>query len=149
MAGKCLEKIASTLIEEAFIRGDPPESRYYETVLTHALQTYSSALADARLREQSIGGHGKSETGGSSHGSLEVFYRIHACRFKVLLASIRRVNEEQELAEREALRITNAVWFGDCSSLQTSSDIRTQIWGVFSNCVKGIFIANRILIIEV
>ncbi|KAL3790740.1 hypothetical protein HJC23_010019 [Cyclotella cryptica] len=138
MIGKSLEKIASTLSEEAFNKGAPGEIRYYETLLTHALQTYSSALANARFREQSIGGHGKSETGGSSHGSVEVFYRIHACRFKTLLSSIRRVHEERELAEREALRITNAAWFGDSSNFQTSSDLRTETWDAFSNCVKAL-----------
>lgn len=133
MIGKCYEKIASTVSEEAYSSGDG--QRAYETTLKSALQTYSSALTDAKDRGQSSG---KRETGGSSHGSLEVLYRIHACRLKALIFSIRRVDEERELAELEALRIVSQVWFGDSADIIALPSLRHKVWGAFVNCVKAL-----------
>jgi hypothetical protein len=135
MIGKCLEKVASTLGEERFDGSDQPVPRNYETLLASAIQAYSSALADARTREQS--GVVKTETGGSSHGSLEVLYRIHACRFKALLYAVRRVKEERNRAQLEALRIANLEWFDGTSSNQDSDDLRLRVWDAFVDCVKG------------
>jgi hypothetical protein len=132
MIGKCYEKIASTLSEEAYSSQDG--QRAYEKTLKSALETYSSALIDAKDRDHSSG---KRDTGGSSHGSLEVLYRIHACRLKCLLFSIRRVNEERELAELEALRIVSQVWFGDSPNVLAPS-LRHKIWVAFVNCVKAL-----------
>lgn len=132
MIGKCYEKIASTLCGE---RDDKLIERSYETTLKSALQSYSGALTDAKEREQS---GGKRENGGSSHGSLEVFYRIHACRLKTLLFSFCRVKEEQNDAMLEALRIVSTARFGDSFEEQTPSTLRNKVWNAFVDCVRAL-----------
>lgn len=136
MIGKCHEKIASTLCEEAFPTDEQSPRRSYETSLKFALQSYSNALADAKEREQSSGS--KHENGGSSHGSMEVFYRIHACRLKALLFSARRMKVERKAALLEAIHITSAAWFGDLTLEPTSSTIRHKVWSAFVNCTKAL-----------
>jgi hypothetical protein len=132
MIGKCLEKVASTFCDEAFVRNNKGAAeRHYEAALRLAMQNYSAALVDAKNMEQASGG--KAATGGSSHGSLEVFYRISACRLKALLFSIRRVKEEQELAQREAIRIVSEAWFGDDKPTTSPS-----VWDAFVDCVKAL-----------
>lgn len=140
MIGKCCEKIASSLSEECLSGcGENGQAvvRSYETIMTDAIHHYSAALIDTRNSEQSSGG--PVDKGGSSHGSLEVFYRLHACRFKVLLSALSRVNEERDLAEMEAYRIASTVWFNDGNkvSLPPSSGVREMTWDVFADCVEA------------
>eukprot|EP00956_Cyclotella_meneghiniana_P018721 scaffold31421_cov43-Cyclotella_meneghiniana.AAC.2 len=135
MIGKCHEKIASTLQDEVFIGGDDPSPRQYEKELNSALKIYTIALADAKKREQTGGKH---ESGGSSHGHLEVFYRIHTCRLKALLAAIRRSKEERALAGMEAIRIASINWFGDATDLDTLPTLRHKMWALFVDCIQAL-----------
>ena len=103
--------------------------------MTEAIRNYAAALIDAQKIEQSSGSYDRTCVGGSSHGSTEVLYRLHASRFKVLLSAIRRMKEERELAELEAFRITSVTWYDDQSSY--SNEIRGKTWDVFADSVEG------------
>lgn len=136
MIGKCHEKIASTLQDEVFISGGHPSPRQYEKELNLAIEIYSIALVDAKKCEQTTGG--KHESGGSSHGHSEVFYRIHTCRLKTLIRAIRRPRIGRKLAEMEAIRITSLIWFGDAIDLETLPTVRHRMWALFVNCVHAL-----------
>ena len=137
MIGKCHEKIASTTCEEVFAGTDSNTRRLYEMELTSALQTYSAAIADAKEREHLNGGIGKRDKGGSSHGSLEVFYRIHACRFKALVSSMRPSNNDRDLAQEEALRICSVSRFDSSVDIHTLPSHRHKMWDALVDCVKA------------
>lgn len=134
MIGKCCEKIASTLREEIYPTNDDQLKRLYETTMTEAIHNYSVALSDAQKVESQ-----DNKTGGSSHGSREVLYRLHATRFKVLLSAIRHTADERELAEMEACRISSMSWFDDSNKLQTPvDDVRSKTWDSYVDCVQGL-----------
>lgn len=138
MVGKCCEKIASTLRDEIYPTDDSQTKRMYETMMTEAIKNYSAALGDAQKVEKAGGGQDNTN-GGSSHGSREVLYRLHATRFKVLLSAIRQAADERGLAEIEACRISSTSWFDDSNKLQTSDDdIRGNTWDLFVDCVQGL-----------
>ncbi len=138
MVGKCCEKIASTLREESYPTDDSQTKRMYETMMTEAISNYSAALGDAQKVEKAGGGQ-DNKNGGSSHGSREVLYRLHATRFKALLSAIRQAEDERELAEIEACRISSTSWFDDSNKLQTSDDdIRKNTWDLYCDCVHGL-----------
>jgi len=138
MIGKCFEKIASTLREEIYPTEDEQERRLYETTMIEAIQNYAAALSDAQKVEKAGGGQ-DNKNGGSSHGSREVLYRLHATRFKSLLFAIRQAAEERELAEMEAFRISSTSWFDESNNMQTSmDDVRRQTWDLFVDCVQGL-----------
>ena len=44
--------------------------------------------------------------GGSSHGIQEIIYRLHASRFKVLLAAVKNKCSGREYFEHEGLQIS-------------------------------------------
>lgn len=138
MIGKVLEKNASTVREEMYkwnTEGNC-QTRLYRTLMNESILNYLKALTDAQKAEQSSGGHDKSHTGGSSHGSLECLYRLHASRFKVLMSAVRRSPSECELAESEALHISSSVWF-DKSNESSSVGVCGKIWDVLSDCVDA------------
>eukprot|EP00985_Skeletonema_marinoi_P031466 scaffold37702_cov155-Skeletonema_marinoi.AAC.5 len=138
MIGKCCEKIASTLRDEIYPTDDCPKKRIYETMMSEAIQNYSAALGDAQKVEKAGGGQ-DNKNGGSSHGSREVLYRLHATRFKVLLSAIRQAADDFGLAEMEACRISSTSWFDDSNKLQTSDDdVRHKTWDLYVDCVQGL-----------
>eukprot|EP00986_Skeletonema_menzelii_P020752 scaffold32200_cov148-Skeletonema_menzelii.AAC.5 len=138
MIGKCCEKIASTLCEEIYQSDVSQTKRMYETMMTAAIENYAAALGDAQKAEKAGGGQ-DNKNGGSSHGSREVLYRLHATRFKALLSAIRQAADERGLAETEACRISSTSWFDDSNKLQTSDDdIRHNIWDLYVDCVQGL-----------
>jgi len=138
MIGKCCEKIASTLREEIYPTDDEQQKRLYETTMIEAIQNYSVALSDAQKVEKAGGGQ-DNKNGGSSHGSREVLYRLHATRFKTLLSAIRQAVQERELAEMEAYRISSTAWFDESNKVQTSvDDVRSQTWDLYVDCVQGL-----------
>jgi hypothetical protein len=139
MIGKVLEKIASTVREEmyAWDTDGNCQTRFYETLMIESILNYSKAFTDAKKAEQSSGGRDKSHTGGSSHGSLECLYRLHASRFKVLLSAVRRSRHECELAEGESLRISSSVWFDKSNESSSVIGVRGKIWDTLADCVDG------------
>jgi hypothetical protein len=139
MIGKVLEKIASTVREEmyAWDTDGNCQTRFYETLMSESIISYSKAFTDAKKAEQSSGGRDKSHTGGSSHGSLECLYRLHASRFKVLMSAVRRSPSECELAEGESLRISSSVWFDKSNESSSVIGVRGKIWDTLADCVDG------------
>ena len=112
--------------------GDGSSGRSYEANMTAAIRNYSAALIDAQKVEESSGGQDRTCVGGSSHGSTEVLYRLHASRFKVLLLAIRRANDERDFAELEAFRIASEAWFDDSNQSATTTGIRAKTWDVLA-----------------
>jgi hypothetical protein len=51
--------------------------------------------------------------GGSSHGSIEVVYRIHASRLKVLLRAVSQNKKIRRSFEAEALNLISCNWFSE------------------------------------
>ena len=152
MIGKCYEKIASTLKEEIYQPVDSPEvlgrpTRLYETTMNDAIRNYSKACVDAEKAEKaSSAGLDKASFGGSTHGAIEYLYRLHASRFKVLISAVRRAEEECELAELEAFRITSTKWFDESNESSSASGVRGKTWDVFADCVDGKII--RLIVLQ-
>lgn len=139
MIGKVLEKNASTVREEMYAWDTEGncQTRLYETLMNESILNYFKAFTDAQKAEQSSGGRDKSHTGGSSHGSLECLYRLHASRFKVLLSAVRRSPHECELAESEALHISSSVWFDKSNDSSSVIGVRGKIWDILADCVDA------------
>ena len=102
-----------------------------------SFHSYSLALKESNEYEEQR----KSDTivGGSSHGIIEVVYRIHASRLKVLLAAVKRPKDERDAAEAEALQITESHWFEqpEHSELNPSTKcLRDRIWAVFADVIS-------------
>ena len=85
--------------------------------------------------------------GGSSSGSTEAFYRLHASRLKILLRAVRRHTEERKCAEIEAIRLISVHKYSESFALPEdfngdsntiSNDlVRDKIWGTFSDIVSA------------
>lgn len=137
MVGKGYEKIGSTLRDEQFVVNSEGAhtSRSYETVMKNAIQNYAMAVSDAQKAELSCGRPDK--VGGSSHGALECLYRLHACRFKVILSAVKCAPSECELAELEAFRIASSNWFSETHIASTDAGVREKTWCIFADCVDG------------
>jgi len=98
--------------------------------------SYTLALKEAEGYEEQR----KSDTivGGSSHGVIEIIYRIHATRLKVLLAAVKRPKEYRNAAEAEALQITESYWFEqpEKSGVDAETEcLRARIWNVLADVV--------------
>lgn len=93
--------------------------------------------------------HGKmldSQGGGSAHGIVELIYRLHASRFKILLCAIRKSKDERDLAETEALEMTEAYWFEqpkDSSIEGKVQNTRERIWSVLADIVESMVYCRR------
>ena len=77
--------------------------------------------------------------GGSEHGILEMIYRLHASRLKVLLCAVRKSNGERNSAEIEALKITERHWFEqpqEGSIESKGNDVRERMWVVLADIVE-------------
>ncbi len=136
MIGKGHEKIASTLKDEEFVLDyeGVHTARSYETEMNNAIHNYVRALTEAQNAELSCG-----PVGGSSHGALECFYRLHASRFKALLYAIKCAPSECELAELEAFRIVSTKWYieSHASSHAAGASVREKMWDLYVDCVEG------------
>jgi len=139
--GKSYEKIASTLQDESYLLCDSSQdatSRKYETCMAEALSSYSKALAEAaKVSDNSA--MKQIDVGGSSHGSLEVLYRLHATRLKVIMTAVFRSSEECSLAEKEGVRLSSTVWFNSLNKPNASASLRYQVWSLLADCCDGRF----------
>jgi len=142
MIGKCNEKIAGTYQGEKFhekTAGGTVQARMYEQYMALAMDNYSRAFSEV-IAIESDGTFTVDQQGGSSHGSTEVMYRIHASRLKCLVSAVSHAEEELEVAEAEALRLTESQWFKEPDSVMDSSALHTRdrIWNVLSDVVAGL-----------
>jgi len=136
MVGKAFEKIASTFIDETY--SEDNSVRSYETNMVSALESYSSALYDANGADSKNVGTDKSRVGGSSHGSTEILYRLHATRLKVIISAIRKSIGERHVAEREAIRIASLHWFDESNRSSPSAGTREKIWDILADIVGAL-----------
>lgn len=107
-----------------------------------AMDNFSSALKQATTIDED-GGFTISQQGGSSHGSTEVLYRIHASRLKCLLSLTSPDDDDINGSEAEVLRITEKHWFNAQNSVLEGDDVRPlgnrdRIWNVFADLVAGL-----------
>ena len=102
-----------------------------------ALQAYATSQSQAKLAEAS-GDISAEQNGGSSHGAVEVVYRLHASRLKCLIAAVDRNEDERVAAESEALRLTECYWFGETEGTQSVSAVRERIWLVLVDVVNAL-----------
>jgi len=111
----------------------------YEQYMALAMDNYSRAFSEV-IAIESDGTFTVDQQGGSSHGSTEVMYRIHASRLKCLVSAVSHAEEELEVAEAEALRLTESQWFKEPDSVMDSSALHTRdrIWNVLSDVVAGL-----------
>lgn len=105
-----------------------------------ALELYSKALSQARKIEED-GGYLVEQAGGSAHGSTEVLYRLVASRLKCLIDAVSSHEDELELAEMEALRLTEKYWVKkpECGEDGLKEKhIRDRVWMVLADIVDGL-----------
>lgn len=101
-----------------------------------ALNSYAESVAYASKMKES-GGFISEQNGGSSHGVLEAFYRLHASRLKCLISAVEKSGDERESAEQEALRLTACHRFQNPEN--TKDDLgRHRIWEVFEDIVGAL-----------
>lgn len=139
MIGKCHEKIAGSYTEENFILSMDPKTnitlRKYEYHMRQALGQYATALEQAEEVERNGGMLEKA--GGSSHGSIELLYRLHSSRLKCLLVGVSAQEDYREIAETEGLRLAEVHWYG--STPENPDDtIRDRVWNVLSDVVSAL-----------
>lgn len=128
---------------EAFpdpLKGDKQKKRRYEEFTASAMEVYSKALSQAKKIEED-GGYLVEQAGGSAHGSTEVLYRLLASRLKCLINAVRSHGDELELAEMEALRLTEKHWnkrpdIGEDELKE--KHIRDRVWFVLADIVDGL-----------
>lgn len=137
MIGKCHEKIAGTFKLETYSARDPKDEafapRQFELKMTLALRSYRDALDE---KPESDNG----EAGGSSHGATEVVYRLHASRLKCLLLAGSATEQERDVAEEEALRLTELYWYSPPGNLDTleGAPVRDRVWDVLTDIVSAL-----------
>lgn len=115
--------------EEAFT------TRKFECHMSLALQAYQSSVLDAKESEKS-GNFIGDKDGGSSHGAAEAVYRLHASRLKCLIGAINHTSD-RELAEEEALRLTECHWYLQSDDV-SSNGVRDRIWRVLADIVSAL-----------
>lgn len=142
MQGKCHEKMASTLKRESFllreVEGEESRTRRYEFYMTKALQAYSDSFSEATSLEKTGELHADQKNGGSCHGPIEAFYRLHATRLKCLIYAVDCREDEREMAEMEALRLTEMHWYHEPGEPLTVSSMRDRVWTVLTDVVDGL-----------
>ena len=109
----------------------------YEQHMSTALKLYAESLALASQFKEN-GGFIREQDGGSSHGVLEVFYRLHASRFKCLMSAADKRDDERELAELEALRLTECHWYQCPEHSIDKNSQRSRIWQVLEDVVGAL-----------
>lgn len=136
---QCHEKIANTYWGEELsvsAENDSSRMRKYEYHMSKALNSYNASLIEARDLESAneliVEG-----TGGSSHGSAEPLYRLHASRLKCLVRAINWCESTRDLAELEALRITECFWYAKEPNPDDQRSIRDRVWDVLVDIVTA------------
>lgn len=99
-----------------------------------AFQAYASSLKEATADEKN--GLLIEENGGSSHGSMEVLYRLHASRLKCLIAAVDRAEDTIAEFEAEALRLTECHWFVE--PVEKPDTLRSRLWSVLTDVVTAL-----------
>ena len=107
--------------------------------MAKALESYNASLCEARKLEKAnelVAEKG----GGSSHGSCEVLYRLHASRLKCLIRAVGCRQDERAQAELEALRLTECYWYkeSDNAGKRSESKIRDRVWNVVVDVVSAL-----------
>ncbi|GAX12039.1 hypothetical protein FisN_8Lh139 [Fistulifera solaris] len=135
MMGKCHEKIANTLWSEEY-PNDSSRARKYEYHLSKALEAYNASIVEAKALESSneliVEG-----SGGSSHGSAESVYRLHASRLKCLIRALKTHEDLRDLAEQEALRIVECFWYAKEPDFDPQLNVRDRVWNVLVDIVTA------------
>lgn len=146
---QCHEKIAGTYKREEYLSVERTSSslsvtspsRQYERQMEHALNNYFAAMKEAKVIEED-GGFADIPAGGSEHGAVEVFYRLHASRLKCLLFAVRQRGEVRDLAESEALRLAAKHWYvappGKEPSFIDQVGIRERVWDTLADVVAAL-----------
>jgi hypothetical protein len=128
---QCNEKIAYTFTDEAITS---KEQRKFEYHMSLAFQEYAASSIEATADEKD--GLLIEENGGSSHGSMEVLYRLHASRLKCLIAAVDRFEDTIDDFEVEALRLTECHWFVE--PVEKPESIRSRVWNVLTDVVSAL-----------
>jgi len=144
MVGKCQEKIAKTLQSESY---SSTSGRLYEVNMCKALESYNKAMLALQNYEKQNGSL-DIQAGGSAHGILEMIYRLHASRLKILLSAVKKAKYEREMAEIEALNITESFWFEkpklvSNEARESNADIRERVWAVLADIVESMVHCRR------
>lgn len=107
--------------------------------MVKSLHAYHSSLREAKKLEAAneLVAEG---SGGSSHGSCEVLYRLHASRLKCLIRAVARCQDDREQAEIEALRLTEAYWHSVIEQTHAGQEehIRDRVWNVLVDVVAAL-----------
>ena len=75
--------------------------------------------------------------GGSSHGLIELIYRLHASRFKVLLTAAKTPKEDRKVAISEAVRIAEKYWFAKPEDISEANPV-DKMWTILCDIVDGL-----------
>lgn len=128
---QCHEKTANTFCLEDYST-ESSKKRLFEQHMKKALECYRAAL-DEKPDDNG-------EAGGSSHGTTEIFYRLHATRLKCLIMAVNTDEQTRDLAEEEALRLTEKYWFSQPANYNEyeSLGIRDRMWSVLSDVVSAL-----------
>ena len=81
--------------------------------------------------------------GGSSHGLVELVYRLHASRLKVLLTAVKCVSDEREASIDEALRITTEHWYETAQDDFKDKPLYDKLWIVLCDVVEALAFCRR------
>ena len=103
--------------------------------MSSALKSFSESLRQA-IEHEKEGELLVEQQGGSSHGSTEVLYRLHAARLKCHTTAVAYCDSEIELAELEALRLTESFRFTD-QSIDDKRTTRDRVWDVVVDAVNA------------
>lgn len=103
-----------------------------------SLHNYATSWQEAMAFDETVGINDTDE-GGSSHGKLEAFYRLHATRLKILINAIKYSSKYRQRAQEEGLRLTKEHWYGDKPEGFDEGNIplREKIWQVLENIVAA------------
>ena len=106
--------------------------------MSKALSNYATAWEEAVVFDEEVGIDDTGE-GGSSHGKVEIFYRLHSTRLKCLINSIKLYRVRSQ-AEDEALRLSSKYWFG-AKPDEFEGEVtcaRERIWQNLTNIVAAL-----------
>ena len=92
---------------------------------------------------KAFGDEGEFQGGGSCHGLVELIYRLHASRLKVLLTAVKSVRQERGMAIAEALRITEKYWFETPQDGFEDKPMDDRLWIVLCDIVDGLAFCRR------
>ena len=105
--------------------------------MSKALKAYAESVSYATQTKEK-GGFISEQNGGSSHGAVEAFYRLHASRLKCLISAVDKSDDERQLAEQEALRLTECHWFQNLKHAEDEQSLRRRIWQVLEDVVGAL-----------